>query len=74
MVTRINGIAALKASFSLPVFPHMIPKAEKRKPESPIVASVVVIGKKLAMMAIRNAQMVCMLFLMFHRTMMFMRR
>ena len=54
MVKRMNGIAFLAASFHLPVFPHMMPNAEKRNPDNPIVGSVTNIGRKLAATAATN--------------------
>lgn len=45
IVKRMNGRTVFVASKGLLVFPHMIPKEAKRKPDSPIVGSVTYIGR-----------------------------
>ena len=74
MVKRMNGIAFLAASFHLPVFPHMIPSAEKRNPDSPIVGSVTNMGRKLAATAAENEMVTSLLFFILQSTIRFMSR
>lgn len=45
IVMMMNGRAALKASTTLPVLPHMMPNAANRKPERPIVGSETYMGR-----------------------------
>lgn len=45
IVVMMNGMAALRASTTLPVLPHMMPNAAKRKPERPIVGSETYMGR-----------------------------
>ena len=68
MVKRMNGIAFLAASFHLPVFPHMIPSAEKINPDNPIVGSVTNIGRKLAATAATKERVTSILFFILQST------
>ena len=74
MVKRMNGIAFLAASFHLPVFPHMIPSAENRNPDIPIVGSVTNMGMKLAATAATNERVTSILFFILQSTIRLMRR
>ena len=74
MVNRMNGIAFLAASFHLPVFPHMIPSAENRNPDIPIVGSVTNMGRKLAATAATNERVTSILFFILQSTIRLMRR
>ena len=74
MVKRMNGIAFLAASFHLPVFPQMIPSAEKRNPDNPIVGSVTNMGRKLAATAAANEMVTSILFFILQSTIRLMRR
>ena len=74
MVKRMNGIAFLAATFHLPVFPHMIPSAEKRNPDIPIVGSVTNMGRKLAATATTNERVTSILFFILQSTIRLMRR
>ena len=74
MVKRMNGIAFLAASFHLPVFPHMIPSAENRNPDIPIVGSVTNMGRKLAATAATNDRVTSILFFILQSTIRLMRR
>lgn len=55
IVIKMNGRATFMASTTLPVLPHMMPNAAKRKPERPIVGSETYIGRQLARKATSNA-------------------
>ena len=70
----MNGIAFFAASFHLPVFPHMIPSAEKRNPDSPIVGSVTNMGRKLDATAATNERVTSILFFILQRTIRLMSR
>ena len=70
----MNGIAFLAASFHLPVFPHMIPSAENRNPDIPIVGSVTNMGMKLAATAATNERVTSILFFILQSTIRLMRR
>ena len=70
----MNGIAFLAASFHLPVFPHMIPSAENRNPDIPIVGSVTNIGRKLAATAATNERVASILFFILQSTIRLMSR
>ena len=70
----MNGIAFLEASFHLPVFPHMIPSAENRNPDIPIVGSVTNMGRKLAATAATNEMVTSILFFILQSTIRLMRR
>lgn len=70
----MNGIAFLAASFHLPVFPHMIPSAEKRNPDIPIVGSVTNMGRKLAATATTNERVTSILFFILQSTIRLMSR
>ena len=74
MVKRMNGIAFLAASFHLPVFPHMIPSAEKRNPDIPIVGSVTNMGRKLAATAAKKDRVTSILFFILQSTIRLMSR
>ena len=74
MVKRMNGIAFLAASLHLPVFPHMIPSAEKRNPDIPIVGSVTNMGRKLAATAATNERVTSTLFFILQSTIRLMSR
>ena len=74
MVKRMNGIAFLAATFHLPVFPHMIPSAEKRNTDIPIVGSVTNIGMKLDATAATNERVTSILFFILQSTIRLMRR
>lgn len=74
MVNRMNGIAFLAASFHLPVFPHMIPSAENRNPDIPIVGSVTNMGRKLAATAATNDMVTSILFFILQSTIRLMSR
>ena len=74
MVKRMNGIAFLAASFHMPVFPHMIPSAEKRNPDSPIVGSVTNMGRKLAATDATNERATSILFFILQSTIRLMSR
>ena len=74
MVRRMKGMTVFAASFNLPILPHMMPKAAKRNPDSPMVGSLTHVGRKLARMAITKAGRTAILFLMFHNTMRLMAR
>ena len=74
MVKRMNGIAFLAASFHLPVFPHMIPSAENRNPDIPIVGSVTNMGRKLAATAATNDMVTSILFFILQSTIRLMSR
>ena len=68
MVKIMNGIAFLAASFHMPVFPHMIPSAENRNPDIPIVGSVTNMGRKLAATAATNERVTSILFFILQST------
>ena len=68
MVKNMKGIAVLTASFHLPVSPHISPKAEKRKPDKPIVGSFVNVGRKLASVAITRDSINLILPFICHKT------
>lgn len=70
----MNGIAFLAATFHLPVFPHMIPSAENRNPDSPIVGSVTNMGRKLADTAATNERVTSILFFILQSTIRLMSR
>ena len=70
----MNGIAFLAASFHLPVFPHMIPSAENRNPDIPIVGSVTNMGSKLAATAATNDRVTSILFFILQSTIRLMSR
>lgn len=74
MVKRMNGIAFLAATFHLPVFPHMIPSAEKRNPDIPIVGSVTNMGRKLAATAATKDRVTSILFFILQSTIRLMSR
>ena len=74
MVKRMNGIAFLAATFHLPVFPHMMPNAEKRNPDNPIVCSVTNMGRKLAATAATNERVTSILFFILQSTIRLMSR
>lgn len=68
IVITMNGITAFAAPFIRPVFPHISPKAAKRKPDIPIVGAETYIGRKLAAMAISKEGIAAILFFMLHST------
>ena len=74
MVKIMNGIAFLAASFHIPVFPHMIPSAENRNPDIPIVGSVTNMGRKLAATAATNERVTSILFFILQSTIRLMSR
>ena len=74
MVKRMNGIAFLAASFHLPVFPHMMPSAEKRNPDSRIVGSVTNMGRQLAATDATNERATSILFFILQSTIRLMSR
>lgn len=74
MVKIMNGIAFLAATFHLPVFPHMIPSAEKRNPDIPIVGSVTNMGRKLAATAATKDRVTSILFFILQSTIRLMSR
>lgn len=74
MVKRMNGIAFLVASFHLPVFPHMMPSAENRNPDIPIVGSVTNMGRKLDATAATNERVTSILFFILQSTIRLMSR
>lgn len=74
MVQTMKGIALTKASFHLPVLPHIMPKAEKRNPESPMVEPSTYIGRKLAATATAKDSTTEILFLMLQSTIILMAR
>ena len=70
----MNGIAFLAASFHMPVFPHMIPSAENRNPDIPIVGSVTNMGRKLAATDATNERVTSILFFILQSTIRLMSR
>ena len=62
----MKGMTVFTASFNLPTLPHMMPKAAKRNPDSPMVGSLTHVGRKLARAAMMKAGRTEILFLMLH--------